>query len=246
VRMTSEKKSAAHYFEKTAVFDYLLTSRSSLLTSAACSPRPKIEQTKPRIVERRNSKPTLCDPISRANGATRLKPTGLCRFASALRPSMKNLLVCCLCMATISSVSAEDSVPKLIPLQDFFRNPTNTFYQLSPGGHYIAYLAPVDQRLNLWVRSRDKNDDQQLTAVKDRDLTTYFWKTDRFLLYVKDNGGDENFHLYSVDRETKAVRDLTPFPKVQARLLDDLEDDPTDVIVTMNRRNPEVSSCHNY
>ena len=204
----------------------------------------KIEQTKPRIVERRNSKPTLCDPISRANGATRLKPTGLCRFASALRPSMKNLLVFCLCMTTLSSVSAEDSVPKLIPLQDFFRNPTNTFYQLSPSGQYIAYLAPVDQRLNLWVRSRDKNDGQQMTDVKDRDLTTYFWKTDRFLLFVKDNGGDENFHLYSVDRETQAVRDLTPFPKVQARLLDELEDDPTDVIVTMNRRNPEVFDAY--
>ena len=35
--------------------------------------------------------------------------------------------------------------------------------------------------------------------MKDRDLSAYFWKENRTILYVKDSGGDENFHIYAVD-----------------------------------------------
>ncbi len=41
--------------------------------------------------------------------------------------------------------------------------------------------------------------------------------------------------------KTGEVKDLTPFPKVRAELIDDLADiSETDVIATLNKRNPEI------
>jgi dipeptidyl aminopeptidase/acylaminoacyl peptidase len=143
-------------------------------------------------------------------------------------------------MATLAPAQSNEAVPRSIPLRDFFRNPEITGFQLSPGGEDLAYLKPYDKRLNLFVRPKDGGAETQLTKVTDRDLTAYFWKGDRHLLFIKDNGGDENFHLYAVERGGGEAKDLTPFEGVRCEMIDDLEDDPTDVIVGLNRRNKEV------
>ena len=38
----------------------------------------------------------------------------------------------------------------LLPLRDFFRNPDKVYYQLSPDGEYIAYLAPYADPASNW------------------------------------------------------------------------------------------------
>jgi dipeptidyl aminopeptidase/acylaminoacyl peptidase len=145
-----------------------------------------------------------------------------------------------LSMATLASAPSDEAVPRSIPLHDFFKNPEITGFQLSPSGEDLAYLKPYDKRLNLFVRPKDGGQETQLTKVTDRDVTAYFWKGNRHLLFVKDNGGDENFHLYAVEREGSEAKDLTPFEGVRCEMIDDLEDHPTDVIVGLNQRNKEV------
>jgi hypothetical protein len=44
-------------------------------------------------------------------------------------------------------------------------------------------------------------------------------------LYVKDFGGDENFHVVSVATDGSGIKDLTPSDGVQASIVDHLEDD---------------------
>ena len=39
-----------------------------------------------------------------------------------------------------------------IPLEDFFRNPEKTAYSLSPDGTYYAFLAPYQDRKNIFVQ----------------------------------------------------------------------------------------------
>ena len=110
---------------------------------------------------------------------------------------MKNISVSLLFfMLILSSSPAEDSVPPTIPLRDFFRNPQTTGYELSPSGALIGFLKPVDSRLNIFVQPKSGGEAKQITQVKDRDIRGFFWKGDKYLLYLKDNGGDENFHLY--------------------------------------------------
>src|ERR1700730_14243489 len=158
---------------------------------------------------------------------------------------MKKIFVRLLFFMLIFSTSqAEDSVPPAIPLRDFFRNPQTTGYELSPSGEVIGFLKPVDSRLNLFVQPKSAGEANQITAVKDRDIRSFSWKGDKYLLYAKDNGGDENFHLYVTRSDGTGTRDLTPFDGVRADLIDDLEDHPTDLIVGLNKRNKEVFDAY--
>lgn len=136
--------------------------------------------------------------------------------------------------------------PSQIPLRDFFKNPEKVGYALSDDGKWLAYLAPYQKRLNIYVRptDADPSKDQQtavrITEESARDIAGFFWKGNDTLVYVKDFGGDENFHLVSVGRDGKGQKDLTPFPKVRAEIVDGLIDDPGALLVGLNKRNPEV------
>jgi len=142
--------------------------------------------------------------------------------------------------AKVSSGAA----PK-IPLRDFFKNPVSRGYLISPDGQTISFLKPWESRLNIFVRPVAGGAEKRLTSEKDRDIQTYTWKGNGALLYAQDDKGDENFHLKRVDLKSGNVKDMTPFPKVRAELIDDLEDvSETDVIITMNQRNPEVFDAH--
>jgi dipeptidyl aminopeptidase/acylaminoacyl peptidase len=154
----------------------------------------------------------------------------------------KQLFALSFCMSTCSLALAEPAPS--IPLRDFFRNPTTTFYQVSPSGDYIAFLRPYETRLNVWIQPRKGGEPQRVTGVTDRDITSYFWKTDNYILFIRDSGGDENFHLYVADRDGKSVRDLTPFEKVQARMIDDLPLNSKEVIIGLNRRNKEIFDAY--
>ncbi len=135
---------------------------------------------------------------------------------------------------------AESAIPPEIPLRDFFRNPETAAYQLSPSGDSIAFLKSVDSRMNVWIQPRAGGDAKQITHVKDRDVAGYFWKGDKYIAYLKDNGGDENFHVYVAASDGSQERDLTPFDGVRADIIDDLRDNPTEMIVALNKRKKEI------
>lgn len=135
---------------------------------------------------------------------------------------------------------AESAIPPEIPLRDFFRNPETAAYQLSPSGESIAFLKSVDSRMNVWIQPRAGGEAKQITHVKDRDVAGYFWKGDKYIAYLKDNGGDENFHVYVAASDGSQERDLTPFEGVRADIIDDLRDNPTEMIVALNKRKKEI------
>ncbi|MFO0575882.1 MAG: S9 family peptidase [Polyangia bacterium] len=134
-----------------------------------------------------------------------------------------------------------------IPLRDFFRNPEKALFALSDDGKWVSYLAPYKSRMNLFVRAADAappaagaDSGTRVTEETARDIAGYIWKGSDTLVYVKDFGGDENFHLVSVGRDGKGLKDLTPFPKVRAEIIDELHDDPASLLVGLNRRKAEV------
>jgi len=125
-------------------------------------------------------------------------------------------------------------------VEDFFRNPEKTGYQLSPDGKYFSYLAPYKKRMNIFVQKIGGKKVQQITFEKDRNVGGYFWANKKRIVYIKDSGGDENFKLFAVDRSGKNAKDLTPFEKVRIELIDSLEDQPNELIIGMNKENPAV------
>ncbi|WP_211222727.1 S9 family peptidase [Paludibacterium yongneupense] len=124
-------------------------------------------------------------------------------------------------------------------LRDFFRSPGQSSFQLSPDGRTLSFLAPWHDRLNIVLR-RAGQPDRRVTSLTDRDPEAYFWKGKHRLLYLKDEGGDENAHVFMVDLATGTTRDLTPYPGVRARIVDDLGDLDDAMLVGLNLRNRRV------
>ncbi len=113
------------------------------------------------------------------------------------------------------------------------------YFTISPDGSMLGFTKPVNQRMNIFATVIGSGDTTQLTNFTDRDVQGYFWKGKR-VVYVKDNGGDENFHLYVVDADGKNQKDLTPFPKVNVQIIDDLPDQEDKLLIGMNKENPEL------
>lgn len=125
----------------------------------------------------------------------------------------------------------------LIPRTVLFGNPERTRPQLSPDGTRLAYLAPVDGVLNVWVGPVG-GDATPITHDTDRGIRRYAFAFDsRHVLYLQDAGGDENWRLYGVDLETGALKDYTPFPDVQVRLHGLVKRRPDEVLIAMNKEN---------
>ncbi|MFY7997044.1 MAG: prolyl oligopeptidase family serine peptidase [Candidatus Kapaibacteriota bacterium] len=127
-----------------------------------------------------------------------------------------------------------------IPLRDFFRNPDKSGYQLSPSGTFISWLAPFENRMNIHVQDRRDDRTMRITSETDRDIPGHFWKSDSRIVYIKDFSGDENFHIVSVNINGEDLRDLTPFGGVRAQIVDPLEDFDDVMLISLNKRNPEL------
>jgi dipeptidyl aminopeptidase/acylaminoacyl peptidase len=130
----------------------------------------------------------------------------------------------------------------LIPLEHFFDNPERAGARLSPDGRTISYIAPRDGVLNVWVRSREGGDDRPVTDDRDRGVRSYFWSRDgRYILYVQDQGGNENYRVHAVDpAHPDRVRDLTPFDGVRAGIVAAPRATPRHVLVSLNLRDRAV------
>jgi len=139
----------------------------------------------------------------------------------------------------MSCQSGQKKAPS-IPLEDFFKNPEKTAFRLSPNGAYYSYMAPWEKRLNVFVQKVGADSAVRITSETARDIAGYLWKGNDRILYLKDTGGDENFQLYGVNIDGADQKGLTVFEKVRTELIDDLEDMEDEVIVGLNKRNPEV------
>ncbi|GHO47040.1 S9 family peptidase [Ktedonospora formicarum] len=134
---------------------------------------------------------------------------------------------------------------QLIPREVLFGNPVKASPQISPDGKHLAYLAPVDNALNVWVGSLDGDDYQPVTEDKERGIRFYFWAADnKHIGYIQDIGGDENWHLYLTNIETRETRDLTPFENVQARVASRDKHFPTELLIELNKEDPRVHDVY--
>lgn len=132
----------------------------------------------------------------------------------------------------------------LIPMEDFFRNPKKTSYQLSPDGEHLAFLQPWENRMNVHIRKIGEEGVTRITEATERDIRAYFWANNNRIAYVLDKGGDENFRLYAVDIDGSNLKDLTPFDEVRVGIIDDLEEIEDEMIIQMNKRDKRIFDAY--
>jgi len=131
-------------------------------------------------------------------------------------------------------------VPPIIPLEDFFKNPEKSYFQISPDGKYLSYMAPFKDMKNIFIMEEGKDSAIQLTYETERSVYTYGWKNNTTILFVKDVGGDENMQIFSVDIESHEIMPVVAITGVRADLIDWLKEIPDEIIVGTNQRNPQV------
>jgi dipeptidyl aminopeptidase/acylaminoacyl peptidase len=153
---------------------------------------------------------------------------------------MKQILNFMAIMVILFACKREPEKAPQIPLEDFFRNPEKTAFQLSPNGEYFSYLAPWESRLNVFVQKTGADSAVRITSETERDIAGYLWKGNERLLFLKDTGGDENFHLYGVNADGSDLKGLTVFEKVRTTFIDDLKEDEDEVIIGLNKRDATV------
>jgi dipeptidyl aminopeptidase/acylaminoacyl peptidase len=133
----------------------------------------------------------------------------------------------------------------LIPRELLFGNPEKMGPRLSPDGERLAYLAPKDGVMNVWVGPVGGENFEPVTDDRKRGIRVYFWAEDnRHIVYLQDEGGDENWRVHAVDASTKEDRDLTPFDEVQAQIVDKNRHFPDALLIALNKENPELHDVY--
>ena len=134
-----------------------------------------------------------------------------------------------------------------IPLEDFFRNPEKSSFNISPNGLKIAYMKPWDEgnrMMNIYVKAIESDEELRLTKASERSIYGFFWISDERIAYVQDKGGDENLRIYAVNIDGTNEVNLTPFDNVKSQIIDDLNDDPDFMIIGLNIRNPKIHDAY--
>ncbi|MBS3945636.1 MAG: prolyl oligopeptidase family serine peptidase [Melioribacter sp.] len=143
-------------------------------------------------------------------------------------------------------------LPPIIDREIFFGDPELAGAQISPDGKYITFLKPFNGVRNIWVKERNQKFEEArpLTADTKRPIGNYFWSYDsKYVLYVQDQGGNENFRIYAVDPSQKGdpvphARDLTPLENVRAMIIDLPKQRPDEIMVGLNDRNPQLHDVY--
>ncbi len=138
------------------------------------------------------------------------------------------------------------SVPVLINRAVIFGNPDREAVRVSPDGATIAYLAPSDGVMNVWVAPVDDlGAAKPVTTNRGRGIPWYQWTyTSEDILFGKDKDGNENWHIYRVNLKTGEQEDLTPYRGVNARIQQLSPDHPQTMLAAINKRDKALHDVY--
>lgn len=143
-------------------------------------------------------------------------------------------------------------LPPLIDRELFFDDPEISVAHISPDGRFISFVKPFKGVRNIWVKERTEPFEKArpITADTTRPVVSYFWSHDsKYILYVQDKGGDENYRIYAVDPEALGdpvppFRDLTPVEGVRAMILAVPRKTPNEIIIGLNDRRKDLHDVY--
>lgn len=145
-----------------------------------------------------------------------------------------------------AAASAKAVASNLIPRSVLFGNPDRAGVQVSPDGKWLSFRAAVDGVMNVWVGPIDKPDEAKpVTKDTVRGVRRYFWAYNSTnILYTQDQGGDENWNVYSTDISTAKTINVTPLKGVAAQIERVSEKFPNEIVVGLNDRDPRLHDLY--
>jgi dipeptidyl aminopeptidase/acylaminoacyl peptidase len=151
--------------------------------------------------------------------------------------------------AVAQDAARSAGVPPLIDRELLFGNPELAGAQISPDGEFVAFLKPYQGTRNIWVKRTAEPFDaaRPVTADTTRPIPDYGWSRDgRFIIFIQDRAGDENYNLYAVDPSAQpaagsavpAARNLTDLQNVRVAMYAMPRSDPDTIYIGLNDRDP--------
>lgn len=156
----------------------------------------------------------------------------------------------------------DDAAAALMPAGTFFREPLKKAFSISPDGSHVAWLAPWNKHMNLYVASvlsmgtdtvstssdgtliDGSKENRRITNILNEDVNSYYWIDNDNIVFLSDVGGDGNFNLYLVPKTGGVVLNLTPFPGVRVEVLDAERYRPDEILIVMNQRDPVLFDAY--
>ncbi|CAG8854518.1 10898_t:CDS:2, partial [Gigaspora margarita] len=135
---------------------------------------------------------------------------------------------------------------KLIPREYLYGNANKLSPKISYDGEYLAFIAPREGIMNIFVSHDLYNLSQAkpITFDKNRGIREFWWTYDNRILYSNDKNGDEDYKIYSVDIDTNDVICLTPFENVQSKLIRLSPKFPHEIIIKINMQDPTTHNIY--
>jgi dipeptidyl aminopeptidase/acylaminoacyl peptidase len=157
------------------------------------------------------------------------------------------LVASALLLSALTCAAQKAGTVPIIDRELFFGDPEIVGGQISPDGKFIAFIKPFKGTRNVWVKRTEEPFDKAkpITADTTRPIPEYFWSRDgKYILFVQDKGGDENYLVYAVDpnatpaagQEVPPARNLTDVKGVRAEIYAVPRTDPDALYVGLNDR----------
>lgn len=120
----------------------------------------------------------------------------------------RHLWLGCALLAALIGTTAQADRPALIPVEQFFSDPAIVAVKVSPGGHHVAFLAPIGKRIGVALMDLDSGKVEPLVSAGDENIKDFYWKGNDFVVYVADVGGNEAYAVQSINIKTRRITRL--------------------------------------
>ena len=126
-------------------------------------------------------------------------------------------------------------------IEDYFEKPKQSDFQFSPDGKFLSYREKDGTgKKPVFVKDTETNEVRKVISEGDELIRGYGWASDNRLIFIKDQGGNENYQLFAVDIDGSNLKSLTPFENVKVNILASLKEQPDYMIISMNKDNPQT------
>ncbi|MBT8322425.1 MAG: S9 family peptidase, partial [Eudoraea sp.] len=105
-------------------------------------------------------------------------------------------------------VTSDEQLNKLVALdsgdypysvEDYFARPKASTFRFSPDGTYMSYREKDENlKRHIYVRNLGTGEVKRAIEEKEELIRGYAWVNNERMIYLMDQGGDENYHLYAV------------------------------------------------
>jgi len=158
--------------------------------------------------------------------------------------------------ATVAVASAAFAAqPPLVDRNAFFGEVQISGAQVSPDGKWLTFLKPYKGVRNIWIKRAGApfSDARPISADAKRPIPQYFWSRDsKYVLYVQDHGGDENFNVYAIEPGAASdpatglppTRALTDMQKVRVEVYAVPKSKPDILYIGLNDRDPRYHDLY--